>query len=231
MDRLRTPFLIAAIVLFVFVVLIETGSQLYIGESSNSLPAPGIGIPYLGLVDGIVLFTLALFGLSLIVPARLLGAIHGIVTFVLMLFLLLGGILLIFVALALLIMMVTLLLAVPFGTLAYFAAYADFDLAPARATLGVIMLLKVAACICLFLAQEHLIQVKGLVLLLLTSLLASIVVSFLHGIVPGFLVSILDAIAAIVVGVLAVIWALIKLIGAIPAIVKAIRGIGDIATG
>jgi hypothetical protein len=57
----------------------------------------------------------------------------------------------------------------------------------------------------------------------LTSLLANIVVSFLHGLVPFVLVSILDAVAAIVVGVLAAIWALIKLIGSIPAIIFGLR--------
>jgi hypothetical protein len=36
-------------------------------------------------------------------------------------------------------------------------------------------------------------------------------------------VSITDAVAAIVVGILAVIWALILLIGSIPAILRAIR--------
>jgi hypothetical protein len=83
--------------------------------------------------------------------------------------------------------------------------------------------LKVAVVILLFLAQQRFVTVKGLVLLMLTSLLANIVVSFLHGLVPLFLVSILDAIAAIIVGVLAAIWALIKLIGSIPAILKGIR--------
>jgi hypothetical protein len=119
--------------------------------------------------------------------------------------------------------MVTLLLAVPFGTIAYFATYADFEIAEARATLGVLMLLKVCVVILLVLAQQRFITVKGLVLLLLTSFLANIVVSFLHGLVPLFLVSILDAIAAIVVGVLAAIWALIKLIGSIPGIYKGLR--------
>src|SRR5262249_46401644 len=134
-----------------------------------------------------------------------------------------GCIGLIFLALLLLTLMVTLLLAVPFGTIAYFAAYADFGVGAARLTLGIIMALKIAMVIFLILAQQQFIAVKGLVLLLLTSFLASIVVSLLHSIVPGFLVSILDSIAAIVVGVLGGILALTKLVGAVPGIVKGLR--------
>jgi hypothetical protein len=58
---------------------------------------------------------------------------------------------------------------------------------------------------------------------MLTSLLANIVVSFLHGLMPMFLVSILDMVAAIVVGVLAAIWAIVKLFGSIPGVLKGIR--------
>jgi len=226
MDSLRTPFLIIALALGFVIVLIELGSLGFIGNAAHTeldLPTPGLGVPYLALVDGILLFTIGMFGLALIVPARVLGAIQGIITFVSMLLLLLGCIGLIFVALALLMLMVTLLLAVPFGTIAYFAAYADFDTGDARITLGIIMTLKIAMVIFLVLAQQQFIEVKGLVLLVLTALLAGIVVSFLHGIVPGFLVSITDAIAAIIVGVLAAIWALIKLIGSIPGILKGLR--------
>lgn len=222
-DRLRKPFLVVSVLLALLIVLIEVASNFYVGASSDQLPTPGLGIPYLALVDGIVLYTIGLFGLSLIVPARILGAVHGIVTFFLALFLLIGCIVLIFIALAMLVMMVTLLLAVPFGTIVYFAEFSDFDVGPARVTLGILMLLKVGIAIFLFLAQQRFISVKGLVFLLLTSILANIIVSFLHGFLPVIFASILDAVAAIIVGVLAAVWALIKLIGAIPAAIKGLR--------
>jgi hypothetical protein len=224
MDRLRTPFFVIALIVVFLIVLVEAASTSWVGASSNStLPAPGLGIPYLALVDGVVLFTLGLFGLALIVPARVLGATQGIATFICMLLLLIGSLMLIWLAFMLLTLMVTLLMAVPFGTLAYFAAYADFDVSDARITLGVLMALKIALVVLLLLAQQGFMAVKGLVLLLVTSLLANVVVSFLHGLVPVFLVSILDAVAAIVVGVLAAVWSLVKLIGLIPAIVKGVR--------
>jgi hypothetical protein len=224
MDRLRI-FLVIAVVLLVLIVLIETGSLLYLDSGSNSLSTPGLGVPYLALVDGIVLFVIGLFGLSVFVNAKTLGDVQGVVSFVFSLLMLLGSIALIFIALTLLMLMISLLLAVPFGTLAYLAAFADFATTEARVTLGVLMMLKIGVVICIFLAQPTFLTVKGLVILLLTSLLANVVVSFLHGIVPSFLVSILDAVAAIVVAVLAAIWALVKLIGAIPGVWKAVKGL------
>jgi hypothetical protein len=224
MDRLRTPFLVAAIVVALLVVLVEVGSGLWIAPGSSSeLATPGLGVPYLALVDGIVLYTLGFFGLALVVPARILGAIQGIITFIFSLLLLIGSFVAIIVAVLLLTLMVTLLLAVPFGTIAYLAIYADFDKSGASITLGTLMTLKLAVVILLVLAQQRFLAIKGLILLLATSLVAGLIVSFLHALVPSILVSILDAIAAIVVGVLALIWSLVKLIGSIPGIVKGLR--------
>ena len=49
------------------------------------------------------------------------------------------------------------------------------------------------------------------------------VISFLHGLGPRVMVSITDALAAVVVGILAAIWALILLVVAVVAVIKAIR--------
>ncbi len=85
------------------------------------------------------------------------------------------------------------------------------------------MIFKLAFAILLVFAHQRFLQNKGLVLIILTSLLATIIVSFLHGLVPRFLVSITDDIAAIVVAILAAIWALFFLIGSIPSIIKVLR--------
>lgn len=224
MDRLRWPFLVVAIALLLIAVLIESTSGLWIGEPNTlDLPTPGIGISYLALVDGILLFTLILFGLSLLLPGSVLGATQGIATFILMLLLLLGSIALIFVAIALVTFMVTLLLATPFGTLAYLALFGHFNLGDARVTLGLLMTLKVCTAISLFFAQQNFLMSKSLVIMLLSSLLANVIVSFLQGFLPLFLASILDGVAAIVVGVIAAAWSFVKLFGAIPAAWRGIK--------
>jgi hypothetical protein len=224
-DRLRTPFFIAAIVLIclAFALEIAYGPLAgFLGSLVGEDEPPGLGVPYLALVDGFVVMTVALMGASMFVPKPLHARLQGVVTLVISFFGCLGAIVLIFVALALLLFMIG-LLASFFGALAYLALFGHFPRGTATAYLSVILLLKLAFAACLVLAHQRFVTNKGLVLLVLTSLLANIVVSFLHGLVPGVLVSITDAVAAIVVGILAVIWALILLIGSIPAILRAIR--------
>ncbi|MFC7483970.1 hypothetical protein ACFQX7_33540 [Luedemannella flava] len=78
-------------------------------------------------------------------------------------------------------------------------------------------------------AQQRFIQNKGLVALVFTSLVANVIVAFLHGMVPGILVSITDAVAGIVVAIIAIIWGIVLLIGSIPAIVNAVRASARLA--
>lgn len=192
-------------------------------DNLASAKPPGLGIPYMALLDAVVLFTVGLIGLSLVIPERIQGRGQGCLTFVFGFLLILASIILAFIALALLLLMVSLLLAVPFGTIAYLALFGSFDKGGAAVVLALLMMLKLGFVICLFLAQQKFLQNKGLVLLVLTSLLANIILSFLHGLVPRFLVSITDGIGAILMAILAIIWCLILLIGSLFGIVKAIR--------
>jgi hypothetical protein len=194
-----------------------------INNLSNQSKPPGIGIQYLALIDGIVLFTVVLMGLSLLVPESVTGRVQGCATFIFALLVILGGMGLIFAAIALVTLMISLLLAVPFGTIVYFAVYGFFNVGGARATLGLLMLLKLGFAASLLLAQQRFLQNGGLVLLVFASLAGNVIVSFLQGFVPGSLVSITDAIAAIVVGVVAVLLAALLLIFSLVAILKAVR--------
>lgn len=186
-------------------------------------PTPGMGIPYLAVVDALLLFTLALMGASLLIPERVHGRVQGMATLVVSILALLTGLAMLFKAIALLILMVSLLTAVPFGTIAYLAVWGFFNRGGASGTLGLLMTLKVAAAVCLVIAQPRFLQNKGLVLLVLTSMLANAIVSFLHGLVPRVVVSITDAIGAIVVDVLGLLWAVALLVGALVSIVKVLR--------
>lgn len=186
-------------------------------------PRPGLAIRYMALLDGLVLFTVGLMGLGLMPLSGLLGRIQGIATLILSILVLLGGIVLLFVAFGLLMLMVGLFLSVPFGTLAYLAIFGFFDRGGAAATLSLLMLLKLGFAVCLVLAHQRFLTIKRIVLLVLTSLLANVIVSFLHGLAPIFLVSITDAIAALVVDILALIWALVMLIGSILSIIKVLQ--------
>jgi hypothetical protein len=183
---------------------------------------PGCAILYTALLDGLVLFAVILIALPLIIPDRLHGNIQGIISLILSLVVLIVAIFMIVFAFIKLMIMVGLFTATPFGTIAYFALYGFFNRGGATAVLGLLMLLKLGFAVCLILAHPRFLQNKGLVLIVLTSLLANVIISFLHGLVPVFLVSITDMIAAIISAVLAAIWAIFLLIGAIISVIRVI---------
>ena len=219
-GELRKIPLLIALALTVVIVLVELSSPLIVGSGDGP---PGRGIPYLALVDIVLAYTILLVTLPIVVPDRLQGKVQGIVTLVASIVLLIVAFMLTLLALAALLLMVSLFLAVPFGTIAYLAAFGDFATGRAAVLLSLLMALKLAFCVFLVVAQQRFLQNKGLVLLVITSLVATIIVSFLHGLVPGPLVSITDSLAAIVVGVIAIVWAIVLLIGSIPAVLRAIK--------
>jgi hypothetical protein len=227
-DIRKIPLIITA-ALLVVCVLIELSSAAFLKTDaadtagvSNTSDAPGLGIPYLALVDGLLAYTLIMMVLTFVLNANVQAKLQAVLTLILSFFLVLGSIVLIFVALAKLLLMVALFFAIPFGTIAYLAIWGDFPRGAAAAILSLLMLLKIIASICLPIAHQRFLVAKGLILMILTSFLCMIIVSFLHGIVPTPLVSITDALAAIIVGIIALIWGIVVLVGAIIATVQAL---------
>lgn len=223
LDELRRPFFIIALVLMLFVVLVEVGSPWLMKVTDKDFDLPGYGVQYLVFIDAFLLYVTLLIGLALIIPERIQGRVQGCATLIISFFGCLGIIVAIIFALIFLLLLVTLLLAPIFGTAAYMAIYGDFDRSGANITLSLIMLLKIGFCIFLILAHQRFLQNKSLVLLTLTSLIANLIISFLHNFVPGILVSITDTIGAIIVAILALIWAIVFIIGAIISVVKAVH--------
>jgi hypothetical protein len=191
-------------------------------RQENEAP-PGLAIRYMALLDGLVLLTVGLMGLGLLIPEKVHGRFQGLATLIVSFLVVTGGLFMLLKAFVLLIIMVSLLLATPFGTLAYLAIYGFFDRSGASVTLSLLMLLKLGFAVCLVLAHQRFLQIKRIMALVLTALLANVVISFLHGLPPGFLVSITDAIAALIVDILALIWALVMLIFSLVSIVKVLR--------
>lgn len=230
LDQLRRPFFFLALALVILIVLVELASLALVGlggaaaahAAALDAPTPGSGIPYLAMLDGEVLFTTVLIAASLFLPEAVHARLQGIATLVAALLFLLLSLFMLIKAVVLLVLMITLLLAPIFGTIAYFAIYAGFDKGGAAVTLSLLTLLKLGFAACLVLAQQRFLENKGLVAIVATSLVASLVLAFLHGLVPAFLVSITDMIGAIVIAVLALVWALFFLVGSVISIVKAV---------
>jgi hypothetical protein len=228
LDSMRKPFFIVSLIAIFLAVFVEVGSLAVLGhESATSANAfkvtpTGKAIPAMAFLDGLIFFASLLIGIALLIPERVQSKVQGIVTLVFSILLLLGCIVVIFADIALLILMVSLLMSVPFGTIAYFAMWADFHTGRAQAALGMIMTLKIIFGVCLVLAHQRFLQNKGFVLIIITSFVCNLIVGFLYALVPGFLVSITDDIGAIIVCILAIIWAVVYLIGGIVSVIKVI---------
>jgi hypothetical protein len=184
---------------------------------------PGLAIRYLALLDGIVVLTVGFMVTGLYFPESVHARFQAVASCFGSCFLIFLSIIFIILAVLLLFLMVGLFLAAPFGTIAYLVIFGSFDTSGAAVTLGLLMLLKLGFVACLVAANQAFILVKPLVALIVTSLVANIIVSFLHGFPPGFLVSITDSIAAIVIGIIAVVWGIVVLVGALTAIVRSLK--------
>ena len=227
LESMRKSFFLFSLIAILLAVLVELGSMavLHVSPSRDSplnLAPNGKAIPAMAFLDGLVSYATLIIGIALVVPERVQSKFQGIVSLIFSFLLVIGCIVLLFVDIALVMLMVSLLFSVPFGTIAYFAIWGDFDTSNARLLLSLLMTLKVAFAVCLVLAHQRFLQNKGLVLIILTSFVSNLIIAFLHGFVPGPLVSITDCIAAIIICILAIVWGIVYLIGGIVSVVKAI---------
>ncbi|ARC90654.1 hypothetical protein [Rhodovulum sp. MB263] len=229
-ETLRMPFFVLALVLLAFAVSFEIGLALawpaLVPPPGGGLSdiSPGFGVPYLAAIDLILVYATLAIALALLWPA-LAGRVQAAIGILLALIGGLAVLALILAAFAALMLMLTLLLAVPFGTLAYFAAFADFPTGKAAAALALIMAFKLGFAICLILAHQRFLKMKTLMLVIASSLALTWLTAVLHALVPGFLASIADALAALITSVLALVWIVALFIGTLPGLIRAIRSL------
>lgn len=184
---------------------------------------PGLAIRSLALTGGVLFLVLTLTAAPLLIGDRVTGSIQGVVSIVTGLLLAIAAVVSALAAFAALFVMVVLLTSAPFGTLAYLAIYGHFNTGAAAVFTGLILALDLAALVLLALAQQRFLRSRGLVALMLTAIVLVFGTAFLHGLVPGFLVSIADAIAALVISIVAAIWAILVIIGGIVAAVRVLQ--------
>lgn len=223
LGSLRKPLFFAAIILMAMVLLSEFGTAITAPFIDEPGSAVGWGIPTLALIDVQLMFTALLMAAPLVFPEAVTGRVQGTATFIVALILIIVGIMVGVMAFALLMTLIALLTALPFGPAVYAAlGFAAFPVGSAAATLAFIMTCKLGSLGCLAFAHQRFLENKGLMLLMGTSLLATILVSFLQGFVPTVLVSVSDLIAAIVVVIMAMVWAILGLVFGLIAVVKAL---------
>ncbi|WP_194410457.1 hypothetical protein [Microbacterium cremeum] len=197
--------------------LATLGEEGAFGEATDP---PGLGIPYLVLPVGLLLLTVALMALPALIGHRATALVNGIVSLVGGLVATIAGFVMAIFAFVALTAMVTLFLAAPFGTLAYLAIFGFFDIWASAAVLGLVLVLQLAAVVFLVVAERRMLGNKRLVVFLLLALLLTFVTMVLHSIVPIILVSITDAVAALVTAIVGTVWALLLFVGGIIALLK-----------
>ena len=155
-GALRRPLFYAALVVFAVVVLVEVGMSLLLGQTAvepvsaaeagkldvpldvflktqqADAEPPGAGIGFLAFLDGLLLFTVVMLGLSLIMDLRTYGRAQGVATLVVMLLWVIASFLTAMLALAKLFLMIGLFVSAPFGTIAYLALWGNFPKARPR---------------------------------------------------------------------------------------------------
>jgi hypothetical protein len=225
-EDLRKPFFFLALVFLALAVLVEVGSMAFVTQHTPSAsaldtPNPGRGIPTMALLDVLVLYATGIMGLAFI-SQRIQGKVQGIITLVVGILVLLACIPVLFGEIALLILMVSLLLSPPFGTIAYLAAFGSFPTGEARAAISVIMLLKIVFAVLLVLAHQRFLRMKALMFMIILSFVATLLLSFLQSFVPGILVSITDDIGAIIICIIALVMSLIYAIAGLISAIKAV---------
>jgi len=181
---------------------------------------PGLAIPYLALPNGLLLIIVGLMALPLLIGNRMIPLIGGIVSVLGGLVAVIAGIIMAIIAFVALTVMVSLFLAAPFGTLAYLAIFGFFDTGASAVMLGLIIFFQLAAIVFLIVAQQSMLGNKRLVFWLLLSVLLTFLTMILHSIVPVILVSITDALGAIIIAIVGAIWGLLMLIGGIISLIK-----------
>lgn len=225
MRSIRWPFVLIALMTLIAAFALEIGSNWFLlngrqGGASSAIQSQ-LGIPSLALIDASFLWTLVLMVLNIALNRALVGKIQGVLAFVISLLIIFAGIKTLITSFVLLLIMIALLSSF-FGWIVYIAVFAFFDTGSAAIVLGGITFFKLATVVLLVLAQQDFLKTTRFLVLVAISLICDLLLAFLQGLPPGFLVSVTDAIGAIIISIVAIIYAIVQLIFAIVAIVRAL---------
>ena len=219
--RVRAPAFLFALLIMVVVVAFELATKGLLRVSAES--PPGLGGPYLALLDGILLVTTIVFGAGHLRPDGLIARIASVLWLVLSLLGILASFLMALAALQAIMLMLALLMSSPFGTLAYLALFADFPAGKAIAALSFLMVLKLAFLVMLAITDLGYLKNKPLMLVTGLSIAATWLTSFLIALPPRFLASITDSVAALVTSIIALVWLVFILFGSVMGVLQGLR--------
>lgn len=245
LDEVRRPLFFLACFALLLAVLVETGAPLVLGgqpagpvaAAADGIPGvtpemvtgvdaeapPGNGIGYLALIDGYLLFSVIMLGLSFLLSQRAYGRAQGIVTLVVSFCWIILSFLMALAAFVLLMVMFGLFVSAPFGTIAYLAIWGFFPVSGSAVVLGLLLFLKLAFLGLLVAAQQKFLKAVALMVHIAVSFVLQLGLGIVQGWLPGPVVSLGDQLAALVFAIVALVGAIWAFIWTIPAVVNAIR--------
>jgi hypothetical protein len=227
LNGFRDPFFWLGVLALVLAVMLEAAAGPLVrgsfARASADAPSLGWGIRYLVLFDSVLMFGVAVNGMQRLFSRAEVGRLQGIAALILGVVGCLAGIIMALTALTLLSLMIGLLVAVPFGTMAYLAEWRRFPVKDAESLLAMVMLLKVVFCVLLVLAQPGFLSNKPLVALSAASIGLTLLVGFLIAFPPSFLSSITDVVAALIVAVVSIVWFLVLALASLRPMFRALK--------
>jgi hypothetical protein len=245
LGEVRRPLFLLAGFALLLVVLVETGAGLAVGGGTvgevgaltTGIPdvdpemiagvdadsPPGAGIGYLALIDGYLLFSVAMLGFSLLLSQRAYGRAQGILTAVVSLGWMVLSAAMALAAIVKLMVMVGLFVATPFGTIAYLAVWGFFPVSRSAVVLGLLLFLKLVFVGLLVVAQPKFLTAIALMVHVAVSFALQLTLGLVQGWLPGIVVSIGDQLLAVVFALVAFGGALWAFAWSIPGVVNAVR--------
>lgn len=193
------------------------------GEVSDAGDPPGLALPALAVVDAMLMLSIVGLAASLVVPDRILARTVAPINLIASFLMILGAIVVFVVTMVLLFLMVGLFLAPPFGTITYLVRWGFFPRGEAQLMLGILLFLKIVMFLSLFAASPRIVKNKGMMAMIGTSVVLQLLIGLLLSIVPLPLVSITDAIAALVVLIVGIVWAVVILVGSLIGSIRLLR--------
>lgn len=191
-------------------------------QSGREAP-PGLASRALAGVDFLLLWTAFLFASATAISPEVHARVRAIATPLVCLMAAILLVVLIFLALGRLIMLLTLLLSAPFGTIVYLAVYGGFGTGAVLASLGAASLFRALFIGFLLASSWRYINNWTLLLITGTGFLCTVIAGVVFGLLPGILHAIGDAALALLFAIFALVWALILLVRSIPGLTATLR--------
>jgi len=174
-----------------------------------------MGLSALAVFDLLVIMTVALIGAPFLLSHATVGRTQGVATLVISVVILGSALLILGLALALLF---TMLASLPLYLLFH---WNSFPLPKAYGLLSVAMLCKFGFTACIIVSHQKFLTNTGLVVIVLTSLLLTMMLSVLYG-MPRVIVIVTDDLGAIVIASFAAFRSIGFILASLPAMKKAL---------